>query len=442
MNALISFSAGVLVLAFASPSWGNCTKTTVSQTEDGYTALIPFGKINLTDTYFTPVGSLLESIVVPPTDYTHGGASASSVLWECDAADLPNIYFLVATNGDDRIGGFYDIGTADGLENVYATWFAYVGLKLTMSGVTMTRTWQKVPVTSYATSGSKIQIRLQDVPPVQADIYRISSLPGTSAVNAYCGNNNNDGGGIGYASASGRVYSCQQPNAYVQLSGDSNVTFSFAHDNAGEDSAYNFDFWGADNGFGYGMRSSNRLYTNATCVARSASPYVFFPTISVNELEAGKEVNGNFSVVVECSDAVKSGVEDTQTAIGLQVSEGAYSAATTLGLVNSSGGVKALVSDNYFAAGMAQGVGITVANASDPGTALNFVGQPGTVSLTPGKSAAGWYPVLQGATQIGSSVSGYSNYSYNFIASLKKLDGLEVTPGKVHATAYVLVKMQ
>lgn len=442
MKVLITFFTGLLMLFFTFPSLAACTKNGYPQTEDGYSALIPFGKINLTDTYFMPVGSQIASVVVPPTNYTHGGSTANTVFWECDAADLPNIYFLVSTNGDDRIGGFYDIGAVDGLEDVYATWFAYVGLRLTMSGTTITRNWKKVPITSYATSGSKIQIRLQDIPILQAELYRVSTLPGTSAVTSYCGNNNNDGGGIAFANAAGKIYSCIQPNAYLQLSGDSNVTFNFARDSEGEDSAYNYDSWGADNGFAYGMRTANRLYSNPTCVARNATPMVMFPTISVDALESGQEVSGNFSVRVECSDSATSGVSDRQIALGIQVSEGAYSAASTLGLVNGSGGVSALVSDNYFDENSAKGVGITIANSSDPGISLMLVGQPGIATLTPGGNAAGWYPVLRGATREGASVSGYSMYSYNFIATLKKLNGKTVTPGKVHATAYVLVKMQ
>jgi hypothetical protein len=431
------------LLFIAIPGWGACSRTGVTQTEDSRSAQIPFGKINLTDTYFVPVGSLLASVVVPPTNFTYGGATASSVLWECDEADLPGIYFLVATNGDDRVGGFYNIGTNDGLTDVYATWFAYVGLRQTMAGVTLTRYWQKVPVTSYATtSAGRIQIRLQDIPPLHAELYRISTLPGTSAGSSYCGNNNTDGSGIGFASSSGRNYSCTQPNGYIQLSGDSSVTFSFSHDQVGQDSASNYQFWGADNGFGYGMRLANTLYNNPTCVARNADPIVIFPTVSTAELEAGSVTQAGFSVQVECSDSAQSGVAATQTAMGIQVSEGAYSAAQSLGLVNSSGGVSMLVSDNYSASDMAQGVGITLSHSNDMTNELTFVGQPGLISLTPGGNSAGWYPVMLGATPAGSSTSGYTYYTYSFIATLRKINGITVTPGKVHATAYVLVKMQ
>lgn len=442
-RALSKLCACLLFLMVALPSWGRCTKTSTPQTEDGRTALIPFGKINLADNYFAPAGSLLASVVVPPTNYTYNGATGASVLWECDARDLPNIYFLVATNGDDRVGGYYNIGGVDGLTDVYATWFEYVGLRQTMAGVTLTRFWKKVPVTSYATSGSKIQIRLQDIPPLQAELYKISSVPPTSGSgSAFCGRNNNDGSGIGKASATGRLYSCTQPNGYVQLAGNDNVLFAFAHDKQGEDAATNFRFWGADNGFGYGMRTANRLYQKATCVARSATPVVRLPAVSVAELNSGGVVTGNFSVQIECSNNAARGTGDGQTALGLQVSEGAYSAARALGLINGRGGVKALVSDNYFASDVAKGVGITVAYSNTPGTPITFIGQPGLVSLTPGGNAAGWYSVGQGVVQRSDSIPGYSFLSYDFIATLKKLDSRTVTPGKVHATAYVLVKMQ
>lgn len=444
-QSLVRLCLCFLLLVVAAPGWSRCTRTGASQTEDGVSAIIPFGKINLASSYFFPPGAMLASVVVPPTNYTYGGATGASLLWECDVADLPNIYFLVATNGDDRVGGYYDIGAADGLNDVYATWFAYVGIRQTMAGVTLTRHWKKVSVTSYATSGTKVQIRLQDIPPLQAELYRISSLPGTSAASYYCGNNNRDGSGIRFASAAGQVYTCIQPNAYIQLAGDSNVSFAFSHDMPGEDSASHYRFWGADNGFGYGLRQGNKLYSNPTCVARSVTPFVRLPTLSVVDANAGLGSSAPFTLRVECDDNVMgnmSGVNDRQTALGFQVSEGAYSAAQSLGLVNADGGVSALVSDNYFSPGMAKGVGIYIENSRDPGKPMTFIGQPGLASLTPGGNKAGWYPVLLGAELAGSSQAGYSNYDYTFIATLRKLNNQTVKAGKVRATAYVLVKMQ
>lgn len=418
---------------------GTCTSSGVSQTEDGRTALIPFGKINLYDTYFYPVGTLISSVVVPPTNYTYGGATASSVLWTCDATDLSNIYFLVATNGDDRVGGYYDIGSTDGLSDVYATYFAYIGIKQTMSGVVLSRYWKKVPVTTYATSGTKIQIRLQDIPALQAELYRVSSLPGTSANSYYCGNNNTAGSGIVYGTTSGVIYSCTQPNSYIQLVGP-----GLTHDEVGEDSATHFDFWGVDNGFGYGMRAVNRLYNTPTCVARSATPLVLLPTIPINDLNNGLTSSASFKVSIECSDSVTSGTANSQTALGFQVSSGAYSAAQNLGLVNSNGGVSMLLSDDYTSSSAAHGVGIAIAYSNLPDTALTLIGQNGLDPLNSnymGRSA-GWYPVFDNAVAAGSSTSGYTNYTYNFTATLKKINGQTVTAGKVRSTVTVLVKVQ
>lgn len=435
IKTLLVVTAGLLSVQ----AWGRCSSSGVSQTEDNRTALIPFGKVNLYDAYFYPVGTQLASVVVPPTNYTYGGATASSVLWTCDITDLPDIYFLVATNGDDRVGGYYDIGVTDGLTDVYATYFAYVGIRQTIGGVTISRTWKRVPVTTYETSGTQIKIRLQDIPVLEAELYRVSSLPGTGANSSYCGNNNTAGWGIVYGTTSGENYSCTQPNAYIQLVGS-----GLTHDEEGEDSANRYRFWGVDNGFGYGMRAVNRIYNTPTCVARSATPVVLLPTISINDLNNGLTSSAPFNVSVECTDNVTSGTANSQTALGFQVSSGAYSAAQTLGLVNANGGVEILLSDDYTASTAAQGVGITLAYSNLPDTALTLIGQSGTDPLNStymGRSA-GWYPILDNALAAGSSVSGYTNYTYNFLATLRKIEGQTVTAGKVRSTVTVMVKIQ
>lgn len=423
----------------AASARATCSSTGASQTEDDRTALIPFGKVNLLDAYFAPAGTLLGSVTVPPTNYTYGGATASTVLWTCDQSDLSSLYFLAATNGDDRVGGFYEIGAADGLTGVYATYFAYVGLRLTMSGQVLARNWQKVPVTSYNLSGTKVQIRLQDIPPLQAELYRVSSLPGTSAASAYCGNSNNDGSGLVYGSTSGKDYSCIQPNAYIQLVGP-----GLTSDTEGQDSAYKWNFWGADNGFGYGMRAVNRLYNTPGCVVRSVTPLVTLPTITVAALNSGQSSSATFSVNVECSNSATSGTASQQTALGFQVSPGAWRAASSLGLINDTGGVSMLLSDDYLAGTTAQGAGIAIAYANTPSAPLTLLGQTGMDPLNTRYmgNSAGWYPVLSNATASGSTMTGYTHYAYNFVATLKKIDGQTVRPGKVKATATVVVKVQ
>ncbi|WP_335950036.1 fimbrial protein [Acinetobacter bereziniae] len=405
---------------FALTAHATCQTTGVSQTEDNRTAGITFGKVNLTSTYLQPVGSLIDRVVVPSTNYNFGGATASSVLWICDKTDLSNIYFLVATNGDDGAGGRDEIGTINGLPNVFATYFKYVGLKLIMQGIEINRRYQAVPVNSYAEVGNKIHTRLMDIPPLTAELYRVSSLMQTSS---WCAQID-----------TGNYSPCIQPNAYIQLKGPGLVS-----DNVGEDSNTNYRFWGADNGFGYGMRVGNTLTNQPTCVARNATPIVFFNTISTAGLDANQSVQENFNVAIECSNQVNSGTGNNQTAIGIQTSYGAFVAAQQLGLVNAQNGVAALLSDNYADAQSAKGVGIFLKNANT-GTDMNFVGQPG---LSGGGTVAGWYPALSGAQAAGSTESGYTHYLHNFTAILKKLPGTEpIKAGKVNSTAYVLVKVQ
>lgn len=420
IKILILWCSFTAITAYAA-----CRSTGASQTEDGYTAPIVFGTINLTSAYLQPVGSLLGRAIVPPTNYTFGGANASTVLWECDLADLSNIQFLVATNGDDQVGGFWDIGNKDGLTNVFATYYQYVGLKQTMDGAVLTRFWQALPVKSYATVGAKVQIRLQDLPTLYAELYRVSSLaPKSGHASAYCG-------GVQVATGS---YSCIQPNAYIQLQGPRLVS-----DSVGQDSAYKFAFWGVDNGFGYGMRTGNTLRNEPTCVARNATPLVNFSTISIDAIHAGLSAQADFNVSIECSNQAVSGTASRQVSIGIQPSMGAYTAAQQLKLLTAQNGVTALLSDNYPSAEAAKGVGIFLKNGRT-GNQMNFVGQPG---LSGGGALAGWYPVLDGAQANGSTEAGYTHYIHHYTAILKKLPLTEpVKAGIVHSTAYVLVKVQ
>ena len=120
---------------------------------DSNSAQINFGRINLTSTYLQPVGTPLGTTIVDSAAAT--GLNSETVLWECDLADKDELYELFATNGDDRVGGYWEIGngagtsTNDGLPGYYATYFPYVGLKLTHlnSGKVFTRYWQQSKIT-------------------------------------------------------------------------------------------------------------------------------------------------------------------------------------------------------------------------------------------------------------------------------------------------------
>jgi len=173
-------------LALCAPLAGRATCTLSGplgggSTHDNSAAPIPFGRVNLDNVHLQPPGTLLAATVVPPTNFTHRGAHADSVLWQCEHADLKELYFLVSTNGDDRVGGYVDVSSNGdpGLSDVHATWFAYVGIKLIMEDVVLSRWYQKVPLTHYDLDEktNKILIRLRHLPVLRAELYRISKLP-------------------------------------------------------------------------------------------------------------------------------------------------------------------------------------------------------------------------------------------------------------------------
>jgi len=436
-RALLCFT-----LLLAQPAGANCEITRISQTEDDRAAKIPFGRINLSHPAFHPDGTLLASVMVPPTQYTFGGAKASSVLWKCDKQDVDNgmVYFLVATNGDSRFGGEFEIGPAG--SGIYGTWFDHIGLRQTMAGITLSRHWRKVPLQSWlpvkervgGKLKERVHIRLVDIPPLQAELYWVEQhVPESGWYNC-----------SGYPTAPsnsvhGISYDCIQPASYIQLVGPGP---EIPHDEVGEDHGdYHWDFWGADNGFGYTLWRGGTLSANPTCVVHNATPQVQFATASVQDLQNGGEVPANFSIVLDCNSATVSGSGSGETAIGLQVSEGAFAAAQRMGFVRD-GGVDFLLSDQYNSdSSLAKGVGIALYDAD--GNQRRFVGWPGTVGKGhPRGPLAGWHPVLWGARMTGLAPPDNYHLQLDFTARLKQLPGQTATPGKVRATAHVLVKVQ
>ena len=424
---------GLMSTVFYNEVQAACTQTITAQTEDSYTAKIIFGKTNLPSIHLVPNGSVLDTVSVPPTAYNFGGAHAESELWRCDKSDLGQIHFLAATNGDDRLGGFWDIGGADGLQDVYATYFANIGLHQSMNGVSLTRYWKEIPITNYDEENGKIIIRLKHLPTLQATTYRLSTQPPSSgAASSYCGN--------GTLPTTGN-YICNQPSAYIQLSGTSQVTMTnFYRDMAGEDSAYNIDFWGSDNGFGYGMNTTaNSLTRIPACVIRQVHPLITFPNISAQALNGGTSTGAIFPVRVECENIAKSGTASGQVALGFQASEHSYQVTTDLGFVNSSGGAKYVVSDDYGRDdSLASGVGIELSNP-DGNKAMLFLSPNAT---TGGGENKGWYPVLEGMTHPYDEVQDHFQVSKMYRVSLTALPGQKATAGKVKATVNIQVKVQ
>jgi len=443
-----------LLMAQTAHAWCEQEEDVLKPYQDVAIVKLRFGHINLTDEALQPYG-MLGSLSVPATEVPLQNATPDTVLWRCDAEDQGKIRFLVATHADWAFGGMYELGAGSGLDGVYYTAFQNIGLRLRMGGVTLSNHWQSVPVESFLPYTSKdpltgkkshmIAIRLQDIPHMEAELYKISQIitGGNTGRKDIVGCHYGEPGGQGKHID----YICDNYNGYLQLAGP-----GLHHDVDGtlatHSHAYTFN-----NGLAWGMYQAMSLSRVNTCVVQSATPYVQFAPVTTQQLmDAGGRgvASADFSVEVKCNDSPGkvSGTQDNKTAIGFQVSPAAFAAAKELKLVNESNGVKLLVSDQYGMPGFAQGVGIAIypRGASSP---RYWVGQPGLVG--PGhprneanRNRSGWYPVGEsvGAEACLPFPRSRCYYQLDFTARLVHVTGQEITPGKVRATAHVLVKVQ
>lgn len=389
---------------------------TITQTEDGHAAKITAGNVHLMDIAIQPLGSLLSTTSVPPTNYKIRNANANSLLWACSpGTDMSKIRFLTSVNGDDRVGGFFpvDPSNAGGQTNVFYTWFAGVGIRQVMGTATLGRQWTELPIeyengTGGTSAGKDVCqngwtcIRLKHLPVLQFELIRVAGYPpyNSGGYNRFCNQQTPSSGVSGDLRALGQsgYYNCDQPSSYITLghtgsshpggsdSGDDLV--SFPHDTVGVThtvAGSTWRFWGADNGFGYTLFNAAFLINDSVaCKLKTVTPYVNFNTTTTNILNSGAIVSRNFSIDVDCHDGVettdKSGTTSGKIAIGIQPSQGAYDAAkkfTANALLTSDNAVKALLDNNYGGIGVAKNLGIYI-KYQGASNYLNLLGQPGS----------------------------------------------------------------
>lgn len=433
----------VVLLMLMSALWGTQARALCEQVYNGLQTIdassvqINAGRISLSSTHLQPVGASLGNVLVSAANAP--GLSAESVLWQCDLADKGQLFELFATNGADRVGGYWEIGSGagsasnDGLPGYFATYFAYVGLKLTHlnSGRAFTRYWQQSPITQYDIVGGKLQIKAKHLSMVQAELARVSTLPPAS------GSSSDHCAGLAQRSgASTFSYTCPVPNAYVQFQGPGIVS-----DRAGSDANTNRTFLTARNGVAFGLRNAASISYTATCTVRNVTPLVTFPKVTAQQLNAGQTSESDFTIELECNDfAMSSAI--AQSLYGIQVLPSGYDQALKLGLITGDGAVTYLLSTGYGSdPSIATGVGIRLRqNAS--GIAMNFVGPNGApANLSGTRGAGGWYPIGEGEAN-NAPDSGATVYTQNLTAVLSALPGMTAQPGKVDAVAVVLVKVQ
>ena len=443
----------------------------VTDTGDNAAAKIPIGNLHLYNDTIQSLGTKLAEIMVSPMEYKVRNAGSETILWRCAPTtnNMSDVRFLVATNGNALHGGQELVQSIDvgGQTNVYYTGFHGIGIRQTMAGVTLTRTWKTVPIsydigTYTGTVSNATQcplgwycIRLKHIPNLTAEFFKVAGTPNSGS----CGDVENSGN-----------YSCKEPSAYIQLADSLAIggPVPFSNDVEGQDSRTLLTFLGVNNGFGYTLYNAANLVSAAnTCWATTANTQtVTFPTTSTTHLDTGGEVFADFQIQIACTGNVTAGLNTDQFSVGIQASQASYTQAQALGLVNANQGVTALVSDDYATnAARTKNVGIFLYKEGGS-TPMNFVGQPGSTGSNypetgatypicrwdgqstpdvcypaldfPNGNDAGWYAFSE-LTQS----SGDKTTNIPLRAVLKKLPSAgTVTAGSVYSTAHVLVKMQ
>lgn len=389
--------------------------------------------INVSDSSFQPDGTLIASSVAPLTQYgTTAGYDPEKVFFRCTAGD--EVYEMFSTNADDLYSGYYNggdtVGNSIGLQAAYRTAWPNVLLRLTHveTGQYFTDIWRERLLTGLDTDSRGFQlVKAKNLSAVRAELF---SAP-LESTQGYSPNTKS------------QLYGRTQPAGYIAIKGP-----GLSYPRVGETHYANYSGWYGNWPASIGLYGDVTLKRYPTCAVTNVTPHVVFPSISIGEINAGASREMPFQVDFKCQTGVLSSTTPSTsqsgtsgTALGIKVSAGALAASSGLGLVNANGGLSYLVSDRYGEPGMAQGVGIRLLRN---GSAMNLLANENSANGS-NAEAIGWYPVIGSASNKTGEVSGISQYSETFRARLEKLSlgsMPTVTPGRVEATAQVVIRVQ
>ncbi|OWF76621.1 fimbrial protein [Yersinia rohdei] len=424
----------MLVIGLGSSSaWSACTKITAQNqlgAGDGTASAwagsldnnngslgLP-GIIDLsTNANFQPDGTLLAAATSNFTTFAlNTGYDPERVLFRCAAADVDQLYEMYATNGDNDFAGKNEDGAIAGnVPSGFATYVRNVVIRLTnlSTGEYYARQWKGRRLTDLDTdSTGRILVKAKNFSNLYTELFRVDY--------ARASTNN----------AASYAYGYTQPNAYIAFKGP-----GINGPVEGSDSLTNWPGWYGSWPASIGLYNFVTFRRTTICAVTNFTPTVILPRISVAELNNGHSSSAEFSVDFQCQTGINSGVTSGTVAMGFLVPAANAAKAQALGLMNGSGGISHLVSDNYGAAGIASGVGIRIYRNNNP---INLLSK--NVTLT--GNSGGWYGIFQGAQQMTGTVAGGNSYTENFRAELSKISGQTVTAGAVNAHAQVVIRIQ
>lgn len=366
---------------------------------------------------FQPDGTLLAAATSSFSTFAlNTGYDPERVLFRCAAADADQLFEMYATNGDNSYAGMNEDGAIAGnVPSGFATYVRNVVIRLTnlSTGEYYSRLWKGRRLTNLDTDSSgRVLVKAKNFSNIYTELFRIDyARPGTNNAASY-------------------TYAYTQPNAYIAFKGP-----GIYGPEEGTDSALNWPGWYLTWPASIGLYNYVTFRRTSICAVTNFTPTVILPRISVAELNNGSASSAEFSVDFQCQTDITSGVNAGAVAMGFLVPAANAAKAQTLGLMNGSGGVSHLVSDNYGVAGMASGVGIRIYRNNSPIYLLSK-------NVTQTGNNGGWYGILQGAQNMTGTVSGGNSYTENFRAELSKISGQTVTAGAVNAHAQVVIRVQ
>ncbi|WP_235801371.1 fimbrial usher protein StbD [Yersinia pekkanenii] len=423
----------LLIALFSTSAWSTCTRIT-KQSElgagDGTAeqwsgsldnnngSLGLPGIIDLsTNANFQPDGTLLAAATSDFTTFAmNNGYNPEQVLFRCAAADVDQLFEMYATNGDNAFSGHNEDGAIGGnVPSGYATYVSNVVIRHTnlSTGEYYSRFWKGRRLTDLdKDSTGRILVKAKNFSNLYTELFRIDyARAGTNNTPSY-------------------LYKYTQPSAYIAFRGP-----GLSGPVEGTDSNSLFPGWYANWPASIGLYNYVTFRRTTICAVTNFTPTVVLPGISVAELNTGHTSSADFSIDFQCQTGITSGVTSGTVAMGFLVPAANVAKAQALGLINGSGGISHLVSDNYGAAGMASGVGIRIYRNNSPIYLLSK-------NVTQTGNNGGWYGIFQGAQQMTGSVTGGNSYTENFRAELSKISGQTVTPGAVNAHAQVVIRVQ
>lgn len=433
------FSMPTLATCYRVTSVGSATTTSNAQIRPGEGSAAEFSVcdtcngslglptvINVTDPSFQPYPTLIASSVVPFALYgNRGGYDPERVFYRCAPEDA--VYEQFSTNADDLYSGYYNggnsVGLSIGLQSAYRTAWPNILLRLTHeeTGQFFTNIWQERLLTGLDidSRGFKL-VKAKNLSAVRAELF---SAPLES---------------IGYYSPTlpSRSYAYTQPAGYIAIKGPGISSPSTGNSHHTDYNAY--PYWTGT----IGLYNNVTLKRYPTCAVTNVTPHIFFPSISVGEINNGDSREATFEVAFKCQTGATSSVASNGTALGVKASAGSQSAAVSLGLINANGGLSYLVSDRYGTSGFANGVGIVILRN---GQQINLLANENSGLGSASANEMGWYPVIGPSSDLISSSDGIAQYRELFSARLEKLrTGTQppVTAGKVEATAEVVIRVQ